>query len=175
MVIFHSYVSLPEGKSGLSFLRCQWEGQGLTIGDFFASRSVSTAMWCSYTKSTLAIAHPRALWFCSPTFQKSRGLWLTKHASLANKTYKTAALCTTPPGQNDTAWSRLQLCCVFQAASGGAAPQVAFGMAPGTWKTWRFSVDPKHTLCSYGHLPVITGYFYGIIHSINGVLSTYNW
>ena len=23
---------------------------------------------------------------------------------------------------------------------------------------------------SYGHLPVITGYFYGIIHSINGVL-----
>ena len=24
--------------------------------------------------------------------------------------------------------------------------------------------------CSYGHLPVITGYFYGIIHSINGVL-----
>jgi len=109
MVIFHSYVSLPEGKSGLSFLRCQWEGQGLTIGDFFASWSVSTAMWCSYTKSTLAIAHPRALWFCSPTFQKSRGLWLTKHASLANKTYKTAALCT-PPGQNDTAWSRLQLC-----------------------------------------------------------------
>ena len=90
MVIVHSYVSLPEGKSGLSFLRCQWEGQGLTIGDFFASRSVSTAMWCSYTKSTLAIAHPRALWFCSPTFQKSRGLWLTKHASLANKTYKTA-------------------------------------------------------------------------------------
>ena len=24
-------------------------------------------------------------------------------------------------------------------------------------------------------LPVITGYFYGIIHSINGVISTYNW
>jgi len=23
---------------------------------------------------------------------------------------------------------------------------------------------------SFGHLPVITGYFYGIIHSINGVL-----
>ena len=31
-----------------------------------------------------------------------------------------------------------------------------------------------HTWCSYGHLPVITGYFYGIIHSINGVISTYN-
>ena len=28
--------------------------------------------------------------------------------------------------------------------------------------------------CSYGHLPVISGYFYGIIHSINGVISTYN-
>ena len=28
---------------------------------------------------------------------------------------------------------------------------------------------------SYGHLLVITGYFYGIIHSINGVISTYNW
>ena len=25
-------------------------------------------------------------------------------------------------------------------------------------------------LYSYGHLPAITGYFYGIIHSINGVL-----
>ena len=25
--------------------------------------------------------------------------------------------------------------------------------------------------CSYGHLPVITGYFNGIIHSINGVSS----
>ena len=24
---------------------------------------------------------------------------------------------------------------------------------------------------SYGHLPVISGYFYGIIHSINGVIS----
>jgi hypothetical protein len=24
-------------------------------------------------------------------------------------------------------------------------------------------------------LLVITGYFYGIIHSINGVISTYNW
>ena len=28
-------------------------------------------------------------------------------------------------------------------------------------------------LYSYGHLLVITGYFYGIIHSINGVISTY--
>ena len=28
---------------------------------------------------------------------------------------------------------------------------------------------------SYGHLSVITGYFYGIIHSINEVISTYNW
>ena len=28
---------------------------------------------------------------------------------------------------------------------------------------------------SYGHLPVITGYFYGIIYAINGVISTYNW
>ena len=28
---------------------------------------------------------------------------------------------------------------------------------------------------SYGHLLVITGYFYGIIHSINGVISTYSW
>ena len=31
---------------------------------------------------------------------------------------------------------------------------------------------PTQTLTvfySYGHLPVITGYFYGIIHSINGV------
>ena len=28
---------------------------------------------------------------------------------------------------------------------------------------------------SYGHLLVITGYFNGIIHSINGVISTYNW
>ena len=29
--------------------------------------------------------------------------------------------------------------------------------------------------CSYGHLLVITGYFYGIIHSIMVFLSTYNW
>ena len=29
-------------------------------------------------------------------------------------------------------------------------------------------------LYSYGHLLVITGYFDGIIHSINGVISTYN-
>ena len=28
--------------------------------------------------------------------------------------------------------------------------------------------DP-HGCRNYGHLPVITGYFYGIIHSINGV------
>ena len=28
---------------------------------------------------------------------------------------------------------------------------------------------------SYGHLSVISGYFYGIIYSINGVISTYNW
>ena len=28
---------------------------------------------------------------------------------------------------------------------------------------------------SYSHLLVITGYFYGIIHSINVVISTYNW
>ena len=32
-----------------------------------------------------------------------------------------------------------------------------------------------YDMYSYGHLPVITGYFYGIIHSINGVISTYNW
>ena len=31
--------------------------------------------------------------------------------------------------------------------------------------------NKKHTLCSYGHLFVITGYFYGIIHSINGVIT----
>ena len=30
-------------------------------------------------------------------------------------------------------------------------------------------------LHSYGHLLVITGYFSGIIHFINGVISTYNW
>ena len=28
---------------------------------------------------------------------------------------------------------------------------------------------------SYGHLSVITGYFSGITHSINGVISTYSW
>ena len=26
-----------------------------------------------------------------------------------------------------------------------------------------------HRICNYGHLPLITGYFYGIIHSIHGV------
>ena len=32
--------------------------------------------------------------------------------------------------------------------------------------------DRKHSKpCSSGHLPVITGYFYGIIQSINGVIS----
>ena len=30
-------------------------------------------------------------------------------------------------------------------------------------------------LVSYNHLLVITGYFYGIIHSTNGIISTYNW
>ena len=28
---------------------------------------------------------------------------------------------------------------------------------------------------SYGHLLVITVFFNGIIHSINGVIRTYNW
>ena len=42
------------------------------------------------------------------------------------------------------------------------------------WYTSNFgksvaSGRPPHSY-SYGHLPVITGYFYGIIHSINGVL-----
>ena len=32
------------------------------------------------------------------------------------------------------------------------------------------SLIAKYFFCSYGHLPVITGDFYGIIHSINGVL-----
>ena len=34
--------------------------------------------------------------------------------------------------------------------------------------------DVETTNYSYGHLPVITGDFDGIIHSINGVISTYN-
>ena len=43
-----------------------------------------------------------------------------------------------------------------------AAPPVSFQywINPETWRCWY----------SYGHLLVITGYFYGIIHSINGVL-----
>ena len=36
--------------------------------------------------------------------------------------------------------------------------------------------NASSSTCSYGHLLVITCYFYGIIHSINkGFLSTYNW
>ena len=31
------------------------------------------------------------------------------------------------------------------------------------------------SLCSYGHLLVISGYFYGIIHSINGGISRISW
>ena len=33
----------------------------------------------------------------------------------------------------------------------------------------------RRCMYSYGHLSVITGYFSGIIHVINGVISTYNW
>ena len=39
-----------------------------------------------------------------------------------------------------------------------------------------WEIASLNVIQSFGHLPVITGYFYGIIHSINGVLfSTYNW
>ena len=47
-------------------------------------------------------------------------------------------------------------------------PDAAFSknsLNDGIWKT----PNPQ----SYGHLPVISGYFYGIIHSINGVISKY--
>ena len=33
------------------------------------------------------------------------------------------------------------------------------------------AVCPQHFLQSYGHLLVITGYFYGVIHSINGYIN----
>ena len=33
----------------------------------------------------------------------------------------------------------------------------------------------SNTWCSYGHLSVITGYFNGIIHSINGVIRCYKY
>ena len=39
------------------------------------------------------------------------------------------------------------------------------------WKTLRLASSPQ----LWPWLPVITGYFYGIIHFINGVISTYNW
>ena len=34
-----------------------------------------------------------------------------------------------------------------------------------------FILDHSPNICSYGRFWVITGYFYGIIHSINGVIS----
>ena len=39
----------------------------------------------------------------------------------------------------------------------------------------RASNYPIYPLQLWPWLPVITGDFYGIIHSINGVISTYNW
>ena len=42
------------------------------------------------------------------------------------------------------------------------------GISPAKKKAWETCV--KIGKYSYGHLPVITGYFNGIIHSINGVL-----
>ena len=36
----------------------------------------------------------------------------------------------------------------------------------------KYSLGTNH---SYNHLLFITGYFFGIIQSINGVISTYNW
>ena len=49
----------------------------------------------------------------------------------------------------------------------------------GSWQTRKVAAERLYFMVenhySYGHLLVITGYFYGIIHSINGVISTYNW
>ena len=45
--------------------------------------------------------------------------------------------------------------------------------------TQHFQVQTRmlgfQAIYGYGHLSVITGYFYGIIYSIDGVISTYNW
>ena len=50
-------------------------------------------------------------------------------------------------------------------------------LGDGSWAWWvsKLLITWKSSIYSYGHLLVITGYFYGIIHSINGVISTYNW
>ena len=44
------------------------------------------------------------------------------------------------------------------------------GKPGGSW----MATDVGKIVQLWPWLPVITGYFYGIIHSINGVISTYN-
>jgi hypothetical protein len=46
-------------------------------------------------------------------------------------------------------------------------------------KNWHTTESPNQSgyymNYSYCHLLVITGYSYGIIHSLDGAISTYNW
>ena len=58
--------------------------------------------------------------------------------------------------------------------------QFSYPNLEGQIPTLQIPVDGRRFDCdlenhSYWHLLVITCYFYGIIHSINGVISTYTW